>query len=459
MIHTHVLLRKSMFLWALLLIQTIAFAQNPLVRHQFSADPSAKVFGDRIYIYASHDIRCEHTQGRPDWFCMEDYHVFSSDNLIDWDDHGMALHQSHVPWADQESYSMWAPDGAEKNGKYYFYFPSKAKGHLERQNDPTVNGSAFNIGVAIGDNPGGPFIPEPTPIPQVYGIDPNVFIDKDGQAYLYWSQHDFFVAKLKDNMLELAEEPRIIENIPSKGLKEGPFLFEKNGIYYLTYPRVENQTERIEYATARHPLGPFEYKGVIMDESPTGCWTNHQSVAKFKGQWYFFYHHNDFSPDFDKNRSIRADSLFFTADGLIKKVIPTHRGIGVSEASRLIHPDRYSSKSTQGYAIEFLNKDVPFDGWKSVFTQNNSWVRYNKVDFGTSHLGAIKVKVNADTEGILQVRSALENGKVIAEIPIKPSNGWVEIQESTAAQVNGLHDLVFVYKGSGNLELDWVTFL
>ncbi|UJP66935.1 family 43 glycosylhydrolase [Mongoliitalea daihaiensis] len=448
-----------MFLWTLLFIQTVVFAQNPLVRHQFSADPSAKVFGDRIYIYASHDIRCDHTQGRPDWFCMEDYHVFSSDNLIDWEDHGMALHQSNVPWADQESYSMWAPDGAEKNGKYYFYFPSKAKGHLERQNDPTVNGSAFNIGVAIGDNPGGPFIPESNPIPQVYGIDPNVFIDKDGQAYLYWSQHDFFVAKLKENMLELAEEPRVIENIPSKGLKEGPFLFERNGIYYLTYPRVENQTERIEYATANHPLGPFEYKGVIMDESPTGCWTNHQSVAQFKGQWYFFYHHNDFSPDFDKNRSIRADSLHFTVDGLIKKVTPTHRGIGVSNANRRIHPDRYSSKSAQGYTIEFLNEDGPFDGWKSVFTQNNSWVRYNKVDFGTKELEAVKIRVNVDAEGTLQVRSALENGKLIAEIPVKPSGSWVEIQESTSAKVIGLHDLVFVYKGSGNLELDWVTFL
>lgn len=435
-------------------------AQNPLVRHQFSADPSAKVFGNKIYIYASHDIRCEHTQGRPDWFCMEDYHVFSSDNLTDWEDHGMALHQGQVPWADAESFSMWAPDGSYKNGKYYFYFPSKAKGHLERKNNPSVNGSAFHIGVAVGSQPTGPFVPEAEPIKGVHGIDPNVFIDKDGQAYLYWSQHDFFVAKLKENMLELAEEPRIIGNIPSEGLKEGPFLFERNGLYYLTYPRVANKIERIEYAIADNPLGPFEYKGVIMDESPTGCWTNHQSVASFKGQWYFFYHHNDFSPDFDKNRSIRADSLFFTSDGLIKKVTPTHRGIGVTKASSKIHPDRYTDISTQGYSIEFLNQADPFQGWKSVFSQAQAWVRYNTVEFPQQPLKQVSIRMQAaNASGVLEIRSALEAGKVIAEIPVNANARWEEVVHPVKASPTGMQDLVFVYNGKGILELDWVTFL
>jgi len=207
---------------------------------------------------------------------------------------------------------MWAPDCIERNGKYYFYFPTSP-------NDTTAYGRGFRVGVAVGDKPTGPFIPQVEPIKDVRGIDPNVFIDKDGQAYLYWSAGNIYGAKLKDNMLELASEVKTLGDLPTKGLKEGPYLFERNGIYYLTYPHVENKTERLEYATSDNPLGPFKFTGVIMDESPTGCWTNHHSIIQFKNQWYLFYHHNDYSPKFDKARSIRADSLSFNKDGTIKK--------------------------------------------------------------------------------------------------------------------------------------------
>ena len=121
---------------------------------------------------------------------------------------------------------------------------------------------------------------------------------------LYWAGGNIYGAKLKENMLELASEPKVLGVLPDKGLKEGPYLFERNGIYYLTYPHVENKTERLEYATSDKPLGPFKFAGVIMDESPE-CWTNHQSIIEFKNQWYLFYHHNDLSPNFDKNRSCK----------------------------------------------------------------------------------------------------------------------------------------------------------
>src|SRR5690606_17939526 len=128
----------------------------------------------------------------------------------------------------------------------------------------------YGIGVAIADKPEGPYSVEPEPIENVRGIDPNIFIDEDGQAYLYWSQGHIFGAKLKENMLELASEPKILGDLHAldKGLKEGPFVFERNGIYYMTYPHVENKTERLEYAIGDNPLGPFKFTGVIMDESP-----------------------------------------------------------------------------------------------------------------------------------------------------------------------------------------------
>jgi hypothetical protein len=120
-----------------------------------------------------------------------------------------------------------------------------------------------------------------------------------------------YAARLADNMLELASEPKVMDSLPSQGLVEGPFLFERNGIYYLTYPHVANKTECLEYAIGNSPMGPFKYAGVIMDESPTGCWTNHQSIVEYKGQWYLFLSSQRYSPRFDKNRSVRIDSLFF----------------------------------------------------------------------------------------------------------------------------------------------------
>lgn len=135
--------------------------------------------------------------------------------------------------------------------------------------------AGFSIGVAIADKPYGPFTPQATPIEGVNGIDPCVLIDKDGQAYIYWSGRGMSVAKLKDNMLELASEPMQIQGLP-EGFKEGPFAFERNGKYYFTFPWVKEKTEVLAYAMGDNPMGPFEFKGIIMDESPTDCWTNHQ---------------------------------------------------------------------------------------------------------------------------------------------------------------------------------------
>ncbi|HRT48613.1 MAG TPA: family 43 glycosylhydrolase, partial [Bacteroidales bacterium] len=276
------------------------YAQNPIIRNQFTADPTARVFNGKVYLFPSHDIPAPERFPRKDWFCMEDYHVFSSSNLTEWTDHGVIVSQYNVNWVDTNSFSMWAPDCVERNGKYYFYFPANVNAKY---------GKGFGIGVAVADKPEGPYVPQPEPIKGVRGIDPCVLIDEDGQAYLYYSLNRIFVAKLKENMLELDSEPVVIANLPAKGLIEGPFVFERNGIYYLTYPHVENKTERLEYAIADSPMGPFKVAGVIMDESPTGCWTNHHSIVEYNGQWYLFYHHNDYSPKFDKNRSARIDSL------------------------------------------------------------------------------------------------------------------------------------------------------
>ncbi|WP_222841466.1 family 43 glycosylhydrolase [Hymenobacter sp. BT188] len=427
-----------------------ASAQNPFITNQFTADPTARVFGDKVYVYPSHDIPCGPGRGRIGWFCMEDYHVFSSNNLTDWTDHGVIVTQNKVPWVKPDSYSMWAPDCIYRNGKYYFYFPTTPK--------DTTNVKGFTIGVAVADKPTGPFVPQPLPIKNVRGIDPNVFIDKDGQAYLYWSQGDIFGAKLKENMLELASEPKTLGELPTKGLKEGPYVFERNGTYYLTYPHVANKTERLEYATSTSPLGPFKVQGVIMDESSTGCWTNHHSLLEFKNQWYLFYHHNDLSPNFDKNRSVRIDSLSFAPDGSIRKVKPTLRGVGLTDAKQKIQLDRYSRLSASGASVAFLDTANKFQGWKTVLANNQAWVQYNGVAFGKQTLKTATMRVAAPSGGTVQVRVDGATGPVLVQVVVPKGDQWQEIKAPLTTVKPGTHTLVVSAKTNTPVEIDWVKF-
>lgn len=425
-------------------------AQNPIIRDQFSADPTAREFNGRIYLYPSHDIIAPAIPSlRKNWFCMADYHVFSSDNLVDWKDHGVILSQTNVPWANPIGYSMWAPDCVYKNGKYYFYYPTLP--------DSTY-GKGFGIGVAVSDHPEGPFVPLAKPIANVHGIDPNVFITKDGQAYLYWSMGNIYGAKLKDNMVELDSEPVILKDLPSKGLKEGSFLFERNGQYYLTFPHVEHATERLEYAMGKDPLGPFQMTGVIMDESASGCWTNHHSFVQFHQQWYLFYHDNDYSPKFDKNRSVRVDSLSFNSDGTIVKVKPTFRGVGLTPAKSFIQIDRYSQISGPEVRIQFLDSIQPFLGWKTVFSKSGSWIKYNAVDFGKGNFKSLEIRVKAIEGGKLLLKTDGGKGKSQTILIIPKNADWQIVKTSFSKECKGNQNIVLSAESPNLMEIDWIKF-
>ncbi len=424
-------------------------AQNPLILDQFTADPSARVFEGRVYVYPSHDIPCGKGQGFIG-FCMADYHVFSSENLTDWVDHGVIVSQNKVDWVDSTRYGMWAPDCIYKEGKYYFYFPAPSREKSFQK--------MMAVGVAVADKPYGPFKPEPAPMDGVYGIDPNPFIDRDGQAYLYWAaMQQLFVARLKDNMKELASEPQVVKDLPPK-FKEGPYLFERNGIYYFTFPYVADKTEQLAYATGDNPMGPFKYAGVIMDESPVGCWTNHHSVIEYRGQWVLFYHHNDLSPRFDKNRSIRADSLFFNEDGTIRKVVPTFRGVGATPADRQIQIDRYSALSEKGASIAYLDTLHRQEGWKTVLNAKGAWIRYNSVVFGKNKWKSVDVKASSGSGGVLEIRVDRLDGPVVARVDVAENTDWSIVHSALRKAPSGTHDLIVALNEIKNVEIDWIRF-
>lgn len=422
--------------------EAVLTGTNPIITGQFTADPTARVFEGKIYMYPSHDIPSviTHTDGSA-WFSMPDYHVFSSEDLTLWTDHGVILRQEDVPWGKPDAYAMWAPDCVYKDGKYYFYFP-----------DAPAEGFGFGIGVAVADSPSGPFTPQPEPIKGVFGIDPCVLVDDDGSSYIYWSGMGLSGCRLKDNMLELDGTPvRLDEPLP-EGFKEGPFAFKYNGKYYLTYPWVRENTETLAYAVSDNPLGPFEYKGLIMKESPTGCWTNHHSLVEYKGEWYIFYHHNDYSPSFDKNRSARIDRVFFNEDGTIQEVIPTLRGVGPVKASSQVHIDRYSS--IDGAYIEYIDTSDLFKGWKTVFTKAGDSVRFDDLDFGKKAPKKVVFRAKSP-DGCKVAVTAGER----AEFVIPPSIEWTEVTLSMPFRIRNIQNLEVELLSEGTLEVDWIKFI
>jgi hypothetical protein len=195
-----------------------------------------------------------------------------------------------------------------------------------------------------------------------------------------------------------------------------------------------------------------------MDESPSGCWTNHQSIIKFKDQWYLFYHDRDYSPNFDKARSIRIDSLFFNADGTIKKVTPTLRGVGLTDATKEIQIDRYSTKSDNGVSIDFIDTTNRFLGWKTIFKEANAWVQYNSTDFGKKKIKSLTVKTVSPASGVLQIRLNNAAGPVIAEIKIPAGNEWQILKAPVSGSKPGVQNLVICSKDNKPVEVDWIRF-
>ena len=462
--------------FALCLAATAASAQNPVIRDQYSADPTARVFNNKVYLYPSHDIFPPDGQ-RLDWFCMEDYHVFSSENLTDWTDHGVIVTQNKVPWVRPNSYSMWAPDCVERNGKYYFYFPSTPGGVMR----------GFGVGVAVADSPEGPFIPEPEPIKGINGIDPCVLQASDGNAYIFWGAGR--CAKLKPNMKELADDTpkekvkwgerefemygvNCLKDLPNRQA-EGPFAFEANGWYYLTYPYVRENTEVLGYAMSKNPMGPYEYKGLIMAEHANGCWTNHHSIINYKGQWYLFYHHNDFSPRDDKRRSVCIEKLFFNADGTIQEVKPTMRGVGINKATERIEIDRYSAASSD-VTTALIDTVNTFRSYQATLPVKGSWLKYNDVDFSCMTDGYLVISAKAAGNTKFYVREKTAKGKIIAKVDmtVKPetppgtpamfrrdqSNQWLSLTAPLEYTPKGVTDLVITCEGDAGVSVDYVQF-
>ena len=266
-------------------------------------------------------------------------------------------------------------------------------------------------------------------------------------------------AMLKPNMKEIYEDTskNCLIGLPNNRA-EGPFAFEFEGNFYLTYPYVRENTEVLAYAMSKNPLGPYEYKGLIMAEHANGCWTNHHSIINYKGQWYLFYHHNVFSPNDDKRRSVQIEKLYFNPEGTIKEVKETMRGVGINQATEKIEIDRYSS-SSEDVTTSLIDVNNPFLSFEATLPAKGSWFKYNDIDFDCIDDGYLIINVNAIGDTKLCLREDSVKGNIIACLDIKMSNQWLTQKAELEYVPRGIINLVISNEGEGEVSVDWVKFI
>jgi hypothetical protein len=294
-------------------------AQNPIIKHMFSSDPAPLVYHDTLFLYTGHDTASVNAPN----YQLSDWHVFSTTNMVSWKDHGAVLSPKTFSWANKDA---CAAQCVYRNGKFYWYV---AIGH---KNDENSEGG-ISIGVAVSDRPDGPFkdaigkalIVNEMTTDMKHGwddLDPTVFIDDDGQAYLYWGNQSCKYAKLKGNMVEL-DGPITVIPLP-QNYTEGPWLYKRNSLYYLVY--AAKFPETIEYCTATSPTGPWKYRGIIEDLVPNST-TTHPGIIDYKGRTYFFYHNGALPTGGNYRRSVCVDYMYYNPDGTIQKVVQTTKGV------------------------------------------------------------------------------------------------------------------------------------
>lgn len=418
----------------------MTYPHNPLLDSRiFIPDVEAHAWGDgRIYLYGSMDI-----QGQKS-FCSDVHHVYSSEDLVNWVDHGVAFSIADSTWA-QDCGVLYAPDCAYRDGWYYLYYC-------------VPDG---RCGVAKSQSPIGPFT-DVGQIKGVLGIDPAVLIDDDGQAYLYWGQITWcHVAKLKDNMVEIEEDtittPLTVEE---HEFHEGSSVKKINGKYYYLFAdthrhgdpnRPDGRPSCLGYAVSEHPMTGFKYGGIIIDNF--GCdphvWNNHGSMEYFNGQWYVFYHRSTHGTEF--SRHVCAEPIDFNEDGTISEVIQTTSGVGAPIPASLGMPACLACELS-GH-IRILGEETSPNNLVLGEAVSGDTATYRYLDFKGENSFSIRMKSDANCRVELYL-----DGHYHTDMKVQASEAFATAQASMPP-VTGVHTLTLkFYGGFTYLTVDEFTF-
>lgn len=445
-------------LFALLFALTTANAQNPIIQTFYTADPAPMVHNGTVYLYTSHD---EDVTVK-NFFTMNDWLCYSSTDMVNWTDHGVVLSYKDFEWARGDA---WAGQCIYRNGKFYYYVPVNQKN----------GGNA--IGVAVSDSPTGPF-KDAIGAPMLTGfgyIDPTVFIDVDGQAYLYWGNPNLWHVKLNEDMISYDKTYGVIkqdlkdENFGYRALKkdnrtaayeEGPWLFKRNSLYYILYP-AGGVPEHLAYSTSKSPTGPWSYGDTIMHViKERGAFTNHPGYIGFNEKNYLFYHNGGLPGGGGFKRSVCIESFDFNADGSISLINPSK--VGVKESASNLNPFKRTEAETIAWSLGLKTATDSKNGVFVTSIDDGDYIKVRSVDFGK---GARKFEANVASEnkgGIIEIRLSSLDGTLLGKLNLKNTDGlqnWT-LQSCKVNKIRGVHDLYFVFKGSnGNLfNFNWWRF-
>ena len=414
----------------------LAAADNPIIQTIYTADPAPYVFDDTLYLVADHDEDTAST-----FFEMKEWRLYASTDVVNWQDYGtIASLKDTFKWSIDRA---WAPQLVNRNGIFYLYCPVQ------------VQGGAMAIGVATSKTITGPYKDAlGKALISNNNIDPTVWVDDDGQAYLYIANSGFFYAKLNPDMISISGG--VVSQSKPNGLTEGPWLYKRNGKYYMVAAS-NGIPESITYTISTGgPTGPWNGKsGTIM--GPTGSsFTNHAGIVDYKNRSLFFYHTGGLPGGGGYKRSICIEDFTYASDGSIPSIKPTTAGAAQIGS---LNPYVQTSATTIAFSAGVETQKYN-EGFMNVYNTNanGAYIKVKGVDFGSAGATSLSVRVASSGTGKLTASLGSRTGTAIATCTIAGTGGsqkWTTVS-CPVTGAKGKNDLYWTF--SGSYQFAWWQF-
>ncbi|MBN2530729.1 MAG: family 43 glycosylhydrolase [Deltaproteobacteria bacterium] len=407
-----------------------------MIQTNYTADPAPVVYGDTLYLYTTHD----EDKTVNNFYTMNDWRLYSTKDMVNWTDHGYVAGIDTFSWGND---SAWAAQGIERDGKYYLYVPLN-------------NNSGSKIGVAVADAPAGPFTdPLGTHLAQgpTSNIDPTVYIDDDGQAYMYWGNGTLQYVKLNEDMVSYSGG---IQTANLSGFTEGPWLYKRDSLYYMIYAGMGGSTEKISYATSNSPTGPWNTKGDIMDSGQT--FTNHPGIVDFKGHSYFFYHNSKLPGGNDFKRSVCVQEFKYGNDGSIPKLSMNGEGPeGIARLNPFEQVEAETIAFSSGVKTEKCNDTG--GGQNVMRISGGDYIKVKNVNFRDG-VTSFQARVSASTgNASIELHLDSQNGTSLGTCDVSGQSNWTTVT-CPVSGASETHDLFLVFSGNGDdlFKFNWWKF-
>ena len=460
----------------------------------FNSDPTCRQIGNTFYLFTTQDpFTVEFIRKNAFYKGMYAYHEFTTTDFDHWVDHGSILTARDVTW--NTGGALWDGDaGIPANGRFYAYAPFRMNSASE------ANYGRFDIGVFTATNPAGPYHDVfGAPMKNVdgsplEGLSPTVIRGDDGSPYLVWgsgdtTKHEVMLARLKPNMVELAEPPRelVVQKKDACGSLEyfeSPMLFKFGAKWYLTYiaykdskgPGCDPAGSYVEYAEADSMFGPFNAPARhLIYPAAGGEESVQQGVCQYKGKWYIAYHvpYEDLVPHNDHHRQVGVTALTILPDGSLRPIYPARDpGVGTPGVTHLTLDAYAPRREAAEFQIRrYAAGQKGLSGEYQMKMKDGSYLQFNNVDFG-SGAGTFRVEISSENKTlrntVLEVRLDNPAGKVIGTVKVDGGQGVTAYRTYTVpidGSAHGVHDLCLMAHGEGDdaqgnlFNITWFAFV